>query len=61
MHGLRLNDSKAFEALSSRTAVIVVDEAHRALAPTVQGQIKALRKTSNGLLIGLSATPARQE
>jgi superfamily II DNA or RNA helicase len=60
MHGLRLNDGKAFEALSSRTAVIVVDEAHRALAPTVQGQIKALRKTRNGLLIGLSATPARR-
>lgn len=59
IHALRSSDAKAFEALSARSAIVVVDEAHRALAPTVRAQIAALRNSTNGLLIGLSATPAR--
>ncbi len=59
VHALRSNSAKTFAALSSRSAIIVVDEAHRALAPTVQAQLAALRGGQSGLLIGLSATPAR--
>jgi superfamily II DNA or RNA helicase len=59
MHALRSGNSKVFENLSSSAEVIVVDEAHRALAPTVFSQIAELRRSGNGLLIGLSATPAR--
>jgi len=59
VHAMRSGDARTFEALSSRSAVIVIDEAHRALAPTIRSQISALRSGRNGLLIGLSATPAR--
>jgi len=52
-------DPQAFGVLSGKSVVVVVDEAHRALAPTVQAQIAALRRSTNGILIGLSATPAR--
>jgi len=59
MHAMRLNEPKAFDELASNSAIVVLDEAHRALAPTVQSQIAALRRRAGSLLIGLSATPAR--
>lgn len=59
VHALQGSDPITFKALCSRSTVIVVDEAHRALAPTVQAQISELRRVSRGVLIGLSATPVR--
>lgn len=59
IHALRRSDAKTFAAMAARSAVVVVDEAHRALAPTVVAQIAALRSSTDSVLIGLSATPAR--
>jgi DNA repair protein RadD len=59
VHGLRRSNPNLFKDLCARSAVVVLDEAHRALAPSVKAQITELRETSNGILVGLSATPAR--
>lgn len=59
VHGLRRSDGGAMDNLAAKCAVVIVDEAHRALAPTVRAQIATLRSKENTVLIGLSATPAR--
>jgi superfamily II DNA or RNA helicase len=59
LHSFRKNDRDGFEMLARLARIVIVDEAHRALAPTVRAQIMALRQSDGGLLIGLSATPAR--
>lgn len=59
MHALGLNEPNAIESLAGRCTIVFIDEAHRALAPTIEAQIMALRRVRKGLLVGLSATPIR--
>ena len=60
IHAMRSSNQAAFKELAERATIVVVDEAHRALAPTVEAQINSLRNSPTTLLIGLSATPARR-
>lgn len=59
IHSLSGNEPELFKSIASRVALVVIDEAHRALAPTVTSQLAALRGSGETLLVGLSATPAR--
>jgi DNA repair protein RadD len=55
-----LDDDGQFRALSSRDPLVVMDEAHQAIAPTYQLIInQLLRPMSQAQLLGLSATPGR--
>jgi superfamily II DNA or RNA helicase len=55
-----LNDDGQFRALSTRDPLVVMDEAHQAIAPTYQLIIdQLLRPMSSAQLLGLSATPGR--
>jgi superfamily II DNA or RNA helicase len=55
-----LNDDGQFRALSTRDPLVVMDEAHQAIAPTYQLIIdQLLRPLSEAQLLGLSATPGR--
>lgn len=55
-----LNDDEQFRALSTRDPLVVMDEAHQAIAPTYQLIIdQLLRPLSEAQLLGLSATPGR--
>jgi DNA repair protein RadD len=63
--GLRLlyRDSLArqthFFGLSRRTRLVVMDEAHQAVAPTYQHLLHMLAPTDRTAILGLSATPGR--
>jgi superfamily II DNA or RNA helicase len=59
LHSMRVGQPKMFDTFAGKCAAVILDEAHRALAPTVTAQITALRRNDDCLLIGLSATPAR--
>jgi superfamily II DNA or RNA helicase len=48
----------AFEALSQRVGLLVVDEAHKVLAPTYREVVAALM-SDNTSVVGLTATPGR--
>ena len=48
------------KTLRSRTEMVIVDEAHRSIAPTYKNVIQYLTDTKNKL-IGLSATPSRND
>ncbi len=50
----------AFEAIKDRIGLIVVDEAHKAVAPTYKDAIQDL-SSSNTKIIGLTATPGRAD
>ena len=50
----------AFEAIRDRIGLIVVDEAHKAVAPTYKEAIRNL-SSSNTKIIGLTATPGRAD
>ncbi len=50
-----------FETFRKHFGVIVADEAHRALAPTVADLLAGLQDNSKVFLIGLTATPGRGE
>ncbi len=53
-------DSKDFIALAGRDPLVVLDEAHQAIAPTYQQLLELLvRPTTGARLLGLSATPGR--
>jgi DNA repair protein RadD len=53
-------DDQQLRALSARNPMIVMDEAHQAIAPTYQLIIEQLiRPMSGARLLGLSATPGR--
>jgi len=55
-----LNDDKQFRTLSTRDPLVVMDEAHQAVARTYQLIIEQLmRPRSSAQLLGLSATPGR--
>lgn len=59
LHAMKASDKRGFDSLVENCELVVLDEAHRALAPTVVSQISALRQQNRSILIGLSATPAR--
>ncbi|CAM8655832.1 SSL2 DNA or RNA helicases of superfamily II [Oxalobacteraceae bacterium] len=55
-----INDDAQFRVLSTRDPLVVMDEAHQAIAPTYQLIInQLLRPMSKAQLLGLSATPGR--
>ncbi len=55
-----LNDDGQFRVLSTRDPLVVMDEAHQAIAPTYQLIIEQLlRPMSEAQFLGLSATPGR--
>lgn len=55
-----LTDDGQFRTLSTRDPLVVMDEAHQAVAPTYQLIIdQLLRPMSSAKLLGLSATPGR--
>jgi superfamily II DNA or RNA helicase len=58
MYSIFKNDNSKFDILKSRTFLIVVDEAHRVLAPTYSEITESLFGI-NSRLVGLSATPGR--
>ncbi len=62
-HG-RAMTLEELEVIGERTGVVVIDEAHRALAPSYGAVLNALgisfrRKQSHAALMGLTATPRR--
>jgi len=48
------------ESLGDFVCAVVVDEAHRGLAPAVRGLLQPLRDDGRVSLLGLTATPGRQ-
>lgn len=55
-----INEHSQFNSLSAKDPLVVMDEAHQAIAPTYQLIInQLLRPRSNAQLLGLSATPGR--
>lgn len=60
MHFWRQSNPLAAMRLSSRTKLVVVDEAHQAIAPSYRRTIEGLTEGGqNDALLGLSATPGR--
>lgn len=60
MHSWRQRSPNDFLRLAARTRLVVIDEAHQAIAPTYRGLIESL--TAGGehhSLLGLTATPGR--
>ena len=51
--------SKELTKLKNFTDIVIVDEAHKALAPTIKGLINTLQQKTTLKLIGLTATPGR--
>jgi DNA repair protein RadD len=54
-----LEHQAEFFALSRRTKLVVLDEAHQAIAPTYQHLLNMLATTERTAILGLSATPGR--
>ena len=55
---LRRRAPDEFERLARKTSVAIVDEAHKALAPTIRALVSDLMRL-NVTVLGLSATPGR--
>ncbi|MEQ1935842.1 MAG: DEAD/DEAH box helicase family protein, partial [Fimbriimonadaceae bacterium] len=54
------SDDKHLRALSGRSPLVIMDEAHQAIAPTYRQILELLvRPTTGARLLGLSATPGR--
>jgi DNA repair protein RadD len=60
INSLLKKDASSFGQLSERVGLIVIDEAHKAVAPTYKNAIRML-KGDNTNVIGLTATPGRTE
>jgi len=54
-----LSEQSEFLKLAQKVSVVVMDEAHQAIAPTYRHLINMLMPTPNTALLGLSATPGR--
>jgi DNA repair protein RadD len=54
-------DPSAFRELSRVVDVVVLDEAHRALAPTIKEILDTWGNTGDMAILGLTATPGRGE
>jgi superfamily II DNA or RNA helicase len=59
LHNFLNNDEENFNLLRERLKVVVVDEAHKALAITYKKLLKALTVDKEVYLMGLTATPGR--
>lgn len=60
LHSWRERDSISFLRLSMRVRLVIMDEAHQAIAPTYRALIEGLCGAgSTGALLGLTATPGR--
>ena len=60
MHALDTRDPNSMLRLADRTSLIVIDEAHQAIAPTYASILSALHtKRPHTALLGLTATPGR--
>lgn len=60
LHAWRERDSLSFLRLSTRVRLVIMDEAHQAVAPTYRALIEGLCDSgSAGALLGLTATPGR--
>lgn len=60
MHSWRQQSPNDFLRLAARTRLVVIDEAHQAVAPTYRGLIEALTGAGeHHSLLGLTATPGR--
>ncbi|MGE0108952.1 MAG: DEAD/DEAH box helicase [Bdellovibrionales bacterium] len=60
LNAYKCKDSLALLKLAQATALVVVDEAHQAVAPTYKSLIETLSQTgSHNALLGLTATPGR--
>ena len=60
MHALEVRDPISVLRLGNAVRLVVVDEAHQAIAPTYQDVINKLAETGmNNALLGLTATPGR--
>ena len=60
MHALASREPLDILRLASKVKLVVVDEAHQAIAPTYSAVITKLAETgSNNALLGLTATPGR--
>lgn len=60
LHSVYRSDQNLLLRLGDRTDLVVVDEAHQAVAPTYNSVIRALaRKRPETRLLGLTATPGR--
>ena len=60
LHALARRDDSALIALADNTTLVVVDEAHQALARTRRGVVELLSsKNPTSALLGLTATPGR--
>jgi superfamily II DNA or RNA helicase len=60
IHSLISRNEGAFNQLTPRIGLIVIDEAHKAVAPTYKNVISSL-KSDNTNVIGLTATPGRSD
>jgi superfamily II DNA or RNA helicase len=60
INSLLKKDTSSFGQLSKRVGLIVIDEAHKAVAPTYKNAIREL-KGDNTNVIGLTATPGRTD
>lgn len=56
---MRRNQPDAFAQLITSTGVVVVDEAHKALAPTIRETLTSILDHGETSIIGLTATPGR--
>ena len=60
MHALKMRDHIGVLRLAKSIKLVIIDEAHQAIAPTYQEIIDILTETgSNNALVGLTATPGR--
>ena len=60
MHALKMRDRIGVLRLAKSVKLVIVDEAHQAIAPTYQEIIDILTETgSSNALVGLTATPGR--
>jgi DNA repair protein RadD len=59
MHNARLKKPLVLASLADRTELVVIDEAHQAIAETYRGVLELLCKNPNSKLLGLTATPGR--
>lgn len=54
-----ISDQTSFLSLSQRVPLIIMDEAHQAIAPTYQQLLNVLSANPQTAILGLSATPGR--
>ena len=60
MHALDKRKPNEILCVADRTSMVVIDEAHQAIAPTYQSVLDVLHtKRPNSALLGLTATPGR--